>query len=386
MPPSARHVIDENLALLRPLGIEAAGHRDFALSRFAAEADAVDRALGEAGITPDDLVVLNPGGGWPEKLWPAESFGALARGLRDRGLRALVTWGPGEEPLADRVVAASAGTAARCFATTLRGFTELARRARLVVAGDTGPLHLACAVGTPVVALFGPTDPARNGPFAEATSSSARLWWRPRDRFACARPHGRDPVADVLPPPCAVGPQKAARAPLPLGTGSRRVRRGRAGPVAGAAQRPFDRLSLTLVLGGEALRLGARATSRRRGGWPRAVPTRTPETRSTSAAAAGPGVAAASASSLGRPGRGRVPRGLIPVGDPRGGPLLEPDLPEEYGQWARDVPLFLPRLSPAGPRTSTFSWSRVAANKEWRTALAIPVVVALLWARRWLAP
>ena len=108
------------------------------------------------------------GGGWPEKLWPAESFGALARGLRDRGLRALVSWGPGEEPLADRVVAASDGAAARCFPTTLRGFTELARRARLVVAADTGPMHLACAVGTPVVALFGPTDPARNGPFAAA--------------------------------------------------------------------------------------------------------------------------------------------------------------------------------------------------------------------------
>ena len=167
LPAAATHVIDENLALLRPLGIEAAGHRDFAL-RFPAEADAVDRALAEAGIAADDLVVLNPGGGWPEKLWPAESFGALARALRDHGLRPLVSWGPGEEPLAERVVVASGAAAARCFPTTLRGFTELARRARLVVAADTGPMHLACAVGTPVVALFGPTDPARNGPFAAA--------------------------------------------------------------------------------------------------------------------------------------------------------------------------------------------------------------------------
>ena len=87
--------------------------------------------------------------------------------FRSRGLRALVTWGPGEEPLADRVVAAAGGAAARCFPTTLRGFVELARRARLVGAGDTGPMHLACAVDTPVVALFGPTDPARNGPFAK---------------------------------------------------------------------------------------------------------------------------------------------------------------------------------------------------------------------------
>jgi ADP-heptose:LPS heptosyltransferase len=64
------------------------------------------------------------------------------------------------------VVAASDGAASRSFPTTLLDYVELARRARLVVAADTGPLHLACAVGTPVVALFGPTDPARNGPFS----------------------------------------------------------------------------------------------------------------------------------------------------------------------------------------------------------------------------
>jgi lipopolysaccharide heptosyltransferase I len=166
LPAAAGHVIDENLALLRPLGIEAVGSRDFAMAPFASEAAAVERGLAEARVAADDLVILNPGGGWPEKLWPAESFGALARGLHDVGLRPLVSWGPGEESLADRVVAASGGAAARCFPTTLRGFTELARRARLVVAADTGPLHLACAVGTPAVALFGPTDPARNGPFA----------------------------------------------------------------------------------------------------------------------------------------------------------------------------------------------------------------------------
>lgn len=168
LPPAVTHVIDENLALLRPLGIDAVGSREFALPRSQAEADAVDGGLAQAGVAAGDLVILNPGGGWPEKLWPAESFGALARGLRDRGLRPLVSWGPREDTLADRVVAASGGAAARCFATSLPGFVELARRARLVVAGDTGPLHLACAVGTPVVGLFGPTDAARNGPFAAA--------------------------------------------------------------------------------------------------------------------------------------------------------------------------------------------------------------------------
>ena len=61
--------------------------------------------------------------------------------------------------------------------------------------------------------------------------------------------------------------------------------------------------------------------------------------------------------------------------------FLRQTFPEEYGLWSRDVPLFLPRLNPAGPRATAFSWSRVAANKEWRTALAIPAVLALLWAR-----
>ena len=158
------HVIDKNLALLRALGIEAVGLREFPLP-FSAEAVArVDAAL--SGFGGGGLVVLNPGGGWASKLWPAEQFGELAKGLRNLGLQPLVSWGPGEEGLADRVVAASGGAAVRSFPTSLLDYVEIARRARLVVAADTGPLHLACAVGTPVVALFGPTDPARNGPFA----------------------------------------------------------------------------------------------------------------------------------------------------------------------------------------------------------------------------
>jgi len=158
------HIIDKNLELLRPLGIEALGLREFPLP-FSAEAmSRVDQGLG--GFKTDAIVVLNPGGGWASKLWPPERYGQLARELYGLGLQALVSWGPGEEALAERVVAASGGTARRSFQTTLLDFVEIARRARLVVAADTGPLHLACAVGTPVVALFGPTDPARNGPFS----------------------------------------------------------------------------------------------------------------------------------------------------------------------------------------------------------------------------
>jgi lipopolysaccharide heptosyltransferase I len=158
------HVIDKNLALLAPLGIDALGLREFPLP-FSAEAVArVDAGL--QGLGDGALAVLNPGGGWPSKLWPAERFGQLARELLGLGMRPLVSFGPGEEDLARRVVAASDGAAQLSFPTTLLDYVELARRARLVVAADTGPLHLACAVGTPVVALFGPTEPGRNGPFS----------------------------------------------------------------------------------------------------------------------------------------------------------------------------------------------------------------------------
>jgi ADP-heptose:LPS heptosyltransferase len=160
----APHIIDKNLALLRRLGIEAVGCREFPLPPTAREAEEVERRLAELGSPP--FAILNPAGGWANKLWPPERYGEVAAGLRGHGLTALVTWGPGEQGLADSVVSASQGSALKCFPTTLLEFVELARRAHLVVAADTGPLHLACAVGTPVVGLFGPTDPARNGPFS----------------------------------------------------------------------------------------------------------------------------------------------------------------------------------------------------------------------------
>jgi ADP-heptose:LPS heptosyltransferase len=162
--PAHAHVIDKNLALLRPLGIDAVGLREFPLPPLDAHDAEVGRRL--AALGAGAFALLNAGGGWKSKLWPPERFGEVARALRARGLDALVTWGPGEEALAEVVVAASQGAARRCFPTTLLEYTALARRARVVVAADTGPMHLAAAVGTPVVALFGPTDPVRNGPFS----------------------------------------------------------------------------------------------------------------------------------------------------------------------------------------------------------------------------
>jgi ADP-heptose:LPS heptosyltransferase len=195
--PEAVHVIDKNLALLRAVGVSALGLREFPLPPTTAMAARVDAALKEEAVA-DDYVVLNPGGGWASKLWPAEFFGRLALGLRDRGLASVVTWGPGEEKLADRVVAESAGAARRAFPTTLLEYVELARRARLVVAADTGPLHLAGAAGAPVVGIFGPTDPARNGPWSPAdVTVRRRPLCSPCHRHRCSLHEG---VMHAIPP------------------------------------------------------------------------------------------------------------------------------------------------------------------------------------------
>src|ERR1700676_364830 len=119
-----------------------------------------------AGLTADvnDFAILNPGAGWGAKRWPAERYGQVAKELAKDGLCSLVNYGPGEEELAAAVEAASEGTA-RKISCSLSELIALTRRARLLIGGDTGPMHLAAALKILVVAIFGPTDPARNGPF-----------------------------------------------------------------------------------------------------------------------------------------------------------------------------------------------------------------------------
>ena len=109
-------------------------------------------------------VLINPGAGWGAKRWPAERYAEVVNGLAGRGLRMLVNAGPGEEALADAIVQGSGGTATQLTCSVAQ-LIALTRRIALCVAGDTGPLHLACALGRPVVGIYGPTDPSRNGPF-----------------------------------------------------------------------------------------------------------------------------------------------------------------------------------------------------------------------------
>jgi heptosyltransferase-1 len=121
-----------------------------------------DRLL-PAGAT-EPTVLLNPGAGWGAKRWPVERYAAVAVALEGRGYKVLVNGGPGEAALAEAIEAQSDG-AAQPFSSTLGQLIAVTRRVGLVIGGDTGPVHLACALGRPVVGIYGPTDPARNGPF-----------------------------------------------------------------------------------------------------------------------------------------------------------------------------------------------------------------------------
>ena len=168
-----QHVVRKNLRLAAALGA-AEAPLEFPIA--AVSSDAIDQFV--RGRSP--FALINPGAAWPNKRWPPDRLAAVARALKStHGLDSVVLWGPDESQLAEAVVSQSGGAAANAPPTGLRDLLALARHAKLIVSGDTGPLHIACALGVPSVSLFGPTNPARNGP------------WDPQD-IAIARYDGCD--------------------------------------------------------------------------------------------------------------------------------------------------------------------------------------------------
>jgi heptosyltransferase I len=160
------HVVDQLLELLRPLGVTTTERR-FSIPLTEADEHFATRVWRELGLRTDvPVVMLYPGAAWETKQWGELNFARLNDALVRRfQVRTLLAWGPGEEPLIRRVVRATAHPPAIAPATTLLQLAALMTRCRGFVGGDTGPLHLAAAVGTPTVALFGPSNPRRNGPY-----------------------------------------------------------------------------------------------------------------------------------------------------------------------------------------------------------------------------
>ena len=174
-PPAARHVVDRYLTLVEPLGARARSV-EFRLPTDRAAETGIDEFLMGAGLKPRDrLVVLNPGAGRADKRWPNESFRGLARRLADEaGAAVLVIWGPNELADARAIVGTPApGGAILAPPTNLDELLAVLRRASVVVAADTGPLHLAAALGTRCVGLYGPTAAERNGPYGRGHRSLA---------------------------------------------------------------------------------------------------------------------------------------------------------------------------------------------------------------------
>jgi heptosyltransferase I len=163
--PNATHVVEQALSLARaaisPEIVSTMANEPCA--EFPVDPEAETKI---AGLTSHakDFAILNPGAGWGAKRWPAERYGQVAKELAKDGLCSLVNYGPGEEELASALEIASEG-AAQKISCSISELISLTRRTRLFIGGDTGPMHLAAAFGVPVVAIFGPTNPARNGPF-----------------------------------------------------------------------------------------------------------------------------------------------------------------------------------------------------------------------------
>jgi heptosyltransferase I len=156
------HIVDQNLELAARVTGHARGPAFFPLPCSPASESWCDAELRRHGLR--EFALLSPGGGWAAKLWPPENYGEVAAALAREGLPSLINFGPGEDERARAAEQSSAG-AAQPLRCSLGELIALTRRASIFIGGDSGPMHLAAALGVPVVAIFGPTDPARNGPY-----------------------------------------------------------------------------------------------------------------------------------------------------------------------------------------------------------------------------
>jgi heptosyltransferase-1 len=163
--PTGRHVSELNYSLAEQAGALRPAAPDYPLRVPAGGAASIRARLHELGVS-GEYIVVGPAASWRAKCWPPDRFGELCRELEAKhGKRVIVIHGPGEKSVAEEVMRAAAPAHPIVVAPTIEELMGLLAHARFVVAVDSGPLHLAAALATPVIGLYGPTDPARNGPF-----------------------------------------------------------------------------------------------------------------------------------------------------------------------------------------------------------------------------
>jgi lipopolysaccharide heptosyltransferase I len=204
--PQTTHLVDRQLELLGPLGVSNPSI-EFRVPQYLEVQHNVQAILARPELR-QGFALINPGAGWDSKLWPWERFAELVKQLGGAaGLKSLVIWnGPREECWAQDIVQASAGWALKAPPTKLRELAELCRAARLFISSDTGPLHLAAAVGTSCVGLYGPTRPELCGPYG-AHATAIQAWYQ--DGTSRERRNGRnDALRDIAVEPVLAACQR----------------------------------------------------------------------------------------------------------------------------------------------------------------------------------
>lgn len=161
------HLVDAQLRLLKPLGIENPG-AEFRLDVPEDVLDWADQTVTNLVNCPSP-VIMNPGAGWDSRLWPTDRFGQVAAWLKaDYGLPTVVVWaGEREQTLAQEIVSCSDGAAVMAPDTDLIQLAAILSRAKVFLSSDTGPMHIAAAMGTRCLSLHGPTRPEMSGPYGE---------------------------------------------------------------------------------------------------------------------------------------------------------------------------------------------------------------------------
>lgn len=162
------HALDRGLVLLKALGLPDRPVR-YDLPVAVEDEKAAHHLLTSKGLRPEEpFVAINPAAKWPTKLWAPERFRELAERLLKENFRVVFTGSREDQALMDDIAGGFGASVVRMDGqTTLRVLAAIYRSANVVVSTDTGPMHLAAAVGTPVVALFGPTAPWRTGPYGQ---------------------------------------------------------------------------------------------------------------------------------------------------------------------------------------------------------------------------